>query len=486
MVSSETDVRTQTGFFGHPRALGSLFGLEMWERFSFYGMQGILTIYLYYAATDGGLALPKATATSIVGAYGGLVYLSTVVGAWLADRVVGSERVLFGSAVLIMFGHIGLAVLPGFTGIGTGLVLVALGSGGLKANATSLVGRLYDRGDDRREAGFSLFYLGINLGGFIGPLLTGLAQEELGFHYGFGLAAIGMAAGLVQYLFGRKNLSPDSNEVPDPLPAARRPVIAAGALGAVAVIVVLVLLDVITADNLSIITVVIIVAASVAYFAVILGSGQVTTVERRRVASFIPMYLASFVFFALFQQQFTVVVLYVDERLDRSLFGWEIPVPWANSINPIFIIVLAGVFAAMWTRLGSRQPSTPVKFALGTTIMGLAFLAFLPWAGNTGNTTPLLALVGILFLFTVAELLLSPVGLSLATKLAPESFRTQMVALNFLSVALGTAAAGSFARYYDVDRETPYFLVVGGVAVVFGVLLAIAAPAISKLMSGVR
>ncbi|HEX2133897.1 MAG TPA: peptide MFS transporter [Actinophytocola sp.] len=483
-MSTATEPRK--GFFGHPRTLGTLFGLEMWERFSFYGMQGILTIYLYYTATQGGLGLSEGTATSIVGAYGGLVYLSTVVGAWLADRVVGSERVLFGSAVMIMLGHVSLALLPGFLGVGVGLCLVALGSGGLKANATSLVGTLYAEGDERRDAGFSLFYLGINLGAFAGPLLTGLAQQQLGFHYGFGLAAIGMAAGLVQYAFGRKALGPEANVVPNPLPHARRALVAVGAAAAVAAIVVLVLTGVITAANLATVTVVVIIAATVAYFAVILASRRITTVERRRVFSFVPMFLASFVFFALYQQQFTVVVIYTDQRLDRTFFGWEMPVPWVNSINPIFIILLAGVFAALWTKLGSRQPSTPIKFAVGTIVMGAAFLLFLPWAGGEGNTTPLFALVAILLLFTVAELMLSPVGLSLSTKLAPRAFRTQMVALNFLSIALGTSTAGALAKYYDVDDEAPYFATIGLVSIGFGVLLALVSPYVRRLMSGVR
>lgn len=485
-MSNRVEHTPDKGFFGHPRALGNLFGLEMWERFSFYGMQGILAIYLYYSVADGGLGLPEGSATSIVGAYGGLVYLSTIVGAWLADRMIGSERVLFGSAVMIMFGHISLALLPGLAGVGTGLILVALGSGGLKANATSLVGRLYAVDDERRDAGFSLFYLGVNLGGFLGPLLTGLAQENLGFHYGFGLAAIGMAAGLVQYTFGRKNLSPDSNAVPNPLPARRRPIVAIGALVVVVVVVLLVLSEAITAANLADVTVVVIAVASVCYFTVILSSKRISGLERRRVTSYIPLFLASFVFFSLFQQQFTVLIIYTDQRLNRTILGWEMPVSWATSINPVFIVLLAAVFAAMWTKLGDRQPSTPVKFALGTIFMGAAFLCFLPWAGGTGNTTPLIALVGIVLLFTIGELLLSPVGLSVSTKLAPEAFRTQMVALNFLSVALGTAAAGSFAQYYSVDNEGSYFLVVGGIAVLFGILLAIASPAIRRLMSGVH
>ncbi|WP_447001881.1 peptide MFS transporter [Saccharothrix isguenensis] len=473
-------------FFGHPRSLAHLFGVEMWERFSFYGMQGILTIYLYYSAVEGGLGLSEATATSIVGAYGGVVYLSTIVGAWVADRLVGSERVLFGSAVLIMFGHLALALLPGFAGVGVGLGAVALGSGGLKANATAIVGSLYAQGDERRDAGFSLFYLGVNLGAFTGPLLTGLAQQELGFHYGFGLAAVGMAAGLVQYSLGRRKLPDAVNVVPNPLPAGRRVLVGAVAVAVVAAVIGLVATGVITPANLANVTVVVILGAAVAYFAVILSSGRITRVERRRVFSFIPMFLASFVFFALFQQQFTVVAIYADQRLDRTFFGWEMPVSWVMSINPVFIILLAGVFAALWTRLGPRQPSSPAKFALGTVLMGLAFLLFLPMAGGTGNTTPLAMLIVILLVFSVAELLLSPVGLSLSTKLAPAAFRTQMVALNFLSIALGTATAGSLAKYYSVDDEGTYFTFVGGAAVAFGVLLAISVPHIRKLMGGVH
>ena len=185
-------------FFGQPRPLANLFGVEMWERFSFYGMQGILLIYLYYAVADGGLGVDRGVAAGIVGAYGGGVYLSTILGAWLADRILGAERTLFWSAVVVMAGHIALALVPGLAGVGIGLVLVALGSGGVKANATSLVGSLYDEHDERRDAGFSLFYMGINLGALVGPLLTGLLQKEWVDHFACGLAAVGLAAGLTQ------------------------------------------------------------------------------------------------------------------------------------------------------------------------------------------------------------------------------------------------------------------------------------------------
>ena len=205
-----------TRFFGQPRALAHVFGVEMWERFSFYGMQGILLIYMYYSVAEGGLGMNEAVATGIVGAYGGTVYLSTIVGAWLADRVLGSERVLFYSAWVIMAGHIALALLPGFWGLGVGLVLIAFGSGGLKANATAVVGTLYSADDPRRDAGFSLFYLGINLGAFFGPILTGLLQTTMGFHWGFGLAAVGMGIGLLQYAIGRKGLPDAARVVPNP------------------------------------------------------------------------------------------------------------------------------------------------------------------------------------------------------------------------------------------------------------------------------
>lgn len=488
-----TDTTTRTGekdlthgFFGQPRALANIFGVEMWERFSFYGMQGILLIYLYYTAAQGGLGIDQATAAGIVGAYGGAVYLSTILGAWIADRLFGSERVLFWSAVVIMAGHISLAVLPGFAGVGVGLILVAVGSGGLKANATRIVGTLYDEHDTRRDAGFSLFYLGINLGAFFGPLLTGLLQSTLGFHWGFALAAAGMAVGLIQYSLGRKRLPDVAREVPDPLPASRRPLIIGIGVVALAIIVGLVLTHVITAQNLAIVVILAVIAATIAYFAVILSSRLLTPDERSRIVAFIPLFITNAAFWSLYQQQFTVVTIYSDERLNRNLFGWDFPVSWVQSINPIFIIVLSGVFAAIWTKWGSRQPSTPLKFAAGTIVMGLAFFLFLFWVGGGKNSTPMLAMVGILLVFTIAELLIAPVGLSVSTKLAPHAFQTQMVALYFLSVALGTAMAGQLAKLYSPATEGIYFSVIGGVAIAIGVVLALISPWVLRKMRGVR
>lgn len=480
------DSSTDRRFFGQPRALAHIFGVEMWERFSFYGMQAILLIYMYHSVAEGGLGIDQTVATGIVGAYGGSVYLATILGAWVADRLLGSERVLFFSAIVIMAGHIALAILPGMWGLGAGLVLVAIGSGGLKANATSVVGTLYAPDDARRDAGFSLFYLGINLGAFIGPLVTGALQSSVGFHWGFGAAAVGMAAGLVQYSFGRRALPAASRAVPNPLPASRRGLVIGAAVAALVVIVVLVLVGVIRADNLAGIVILVIVAASIAYFAVIVASPAITATERSRVLGFIPLFVVNVGFWSLYQQQFTVLTIYSDERLNRDIFGWEMPISWVNSINPIFVIILSGVFAAIWTRLGSRQPGAPVKFGVGAIVMGAAFLLFLPFANGPANATPLIAIVGILLVFTIAELFISPPGLSVSTKLAPARFHTQMVALYFLSVALGTSIAGWLAGFYDPRNEVPYFTILGAIAVVLGIALLLATKPVLALMKGVR
>jgi POT family proton-dependent oligopeptide transporter len=481
----EAEERRDTRFFGQPWPLANLFGVEMWERFSFYGMQGILVIYLYFSASEGGLGISEATATGIVGAYGGAVYLATILGAWVSDRLIGPERTLFASAVVVMAGHVALALLPGLGGVGVGLSLVAIGSGGVKANATALVGSLYAEDDSRRDAGFSLFYMGINIGAFAGPLLTGLLQENEGFHYGFGLAAIGMGLGLTQYAFGRRSLPEETREVPHPLEPSERARYAAVLAVAAAAVVVLALTGLMTAGNLADWVLGIVSVASVVYFVLILGSREVSATERSRVWSFVPLFIANAVFWSLYQQQFTVVTIFSDKRLDRDLFGWEMPISWVNSINPVMVIVFAGVFAAVWTKLGDRQPVTPVKFGLGTVVMGVAFWSFLLNPGGE-HAAPLLLLALTLFAFTMGELLISPVGLSLSTKLAPARFHTQMVALYFLSVAFGTAMAGKLAGYYDPEHETGYFLVLGAISVAVGlVVLALTKP-ITRLMAGVR
>ncbi|WP_067653054.1 peptide MFS transporter [Nocardia harenae] len=481
----QADVPERT-FFGHPIGLTNLFGVELWERFSFYGMLTILGYYLYYSVTDGGLGLSQDTGVGIVGAYGGLVYLSTVLGGWIADRLLGMERTVFYGGVVVMAGHIALALLPGLAGVGVGLVLVALGSGALKANASSLLGTLYPKGDARVDGGFTLFYLGINIGAFTGPLLTGLLQREWGFHYGFGAAAIGMALGLTQYVIFRRNLGTAGREVPNPLPRrAAGPI--AGVLIAVAAVVALVwALGWVRLSNLADVTTGVIAVASVLYFAIILRSPKVTPVERTRVRAFIPLFIANAVFWSLFQQIFTVLAVYSDERMNWSIFGWTAPSSWIGSVEPVWIIALSPLFAALWTRLGTRAPSTPRKFALGVLGMGLSFWLFLPFAGGEGRSTPAVFVLLIMAGFAISELLISPIGLAVTTQLAPAAFRAQMMALYFFSVGFGTSMAGVLAGYYETDREFAYFGLIGAVAVVAGLIMAALAPWVRRHMEGVH
>jgi POT family proton-dependent oligopeptide transporter len=442
--------------------------------------------YLYYSLEQGGLGLPQDTATGIVGAYGGLVYLSTVLGGWLADRVFGMERMVFYGGVVVMFGHISLLILPGLIGVGVGLVLIALGSGALKANASSLLGTLYEKGDPRADGGFTLFYLGINLGAFIGPLITGLLQTNLGFHFGFAAAAIGMALGLTQYVVFRRNLGEHGKRAPNPLPASARGRMVAIGVAIVLVIVIAAVSGLVTLANLARVTTAIIILASIAYVALMLTSDKVTPPERSRVRAFIPLFIANAAFWSLFQQIFTTLAVYSDERMDWTIFGWTAPSNWIGSEEPIWIILLSPIFAVMWTKLGNRAPSTPMKFAIGVIGMGVAFLLFLTMAGGTGKTSPTLAVFFILGLFAMAELMISPIGLSVTTKLAPEAFRAQMMALYFFSVGLGTSLSGVLARFYAPDNEYAYFGINGAVVIAIGLVVAALTPWIRRMMEGVH
>ena len=487
LKSEQTSITKTRSFFGHPWGLANLAGVEMWERFSFYGMQGLLAYYIYYSATDGGLGMSEVVATSIVGAYGGLVYLSSVLGGWVADRILGSEKTVITSAAVVMIGHLALSLLPGGLGLGIGLVCIAVGSGSLKVTTSATLGDLYDLKDNRRDAAFSIYYMGVNIGGLIGPLLTSAVWGWKGFHWGFGLAAVLMAIGLVQYMLMRRHTVTEESSKPTN-PLSRREATRWSLIGALGVLIIIAatMLGILTAENLSDVVVIVTLIAAVVLFIVIGISKRISATERSRVISFIPLFIGSAVFWSLFQQQFTVLAIYADQRLDRTIFGLELPPSVVQSINPAFIIIFAAVFAAMWTKLGDRQPVTPVKFAMGTVVMGIAFFIFIPLAGGGANSVPFIVMVLVYFLFTMAELCLSPVGQSLATKLAPQAFHSQMVALFFLSVALGTAASGSLAGFYSTDNEVPYFLTIGAVSIVVGILLFAFRKPIVKLMAGVR
>ena len=472
-------------FFGHPRMLANLFSVEMWERFSYYGMQGIMIFYLYYAVTEGGSGLVnETTAAGIMGAYGGTVYLLAILGGFIGDRVLGPERTLFYSCVLIMAGHISLALLPGAAGVIAGLLLVAIGSGGLKTNASALLGTLYAKDDPRRDGGFTIFYMGVNIGSLLGPLLTTFGWGLWGFHAGFLLAAIGMAIGLTQYALTRKNLPESAHELSAPLTSSEKKKYSLLGVAILVVILLLVFTGIITPSNLASWVMGFIAIGAVSLFTVILRDKQITSVEHSRVVSFIPMWIGNAVFWALYQQQFTVMALYSDTRLNWNILGMELKPSLVNSINPIFIIIFAPLFTIMWDRLGKRQPTTVVKFALGIIGVGIAFLIFLTQAGNMSVNVGWIVLI--LFVCTIAELAISPVGTSLSTKLAPARHRVNMVALYFTSVALGTVLAGWLAKFYSVETEVPYFTTLGIGTIVVGLLLWAMNKWITHKMSGVR
>ncbi|MCF4007778.1 oligopeptide:H+ symporter [Corynebacterium uropygiale] len=477
-------------FFGHPWGLANLFGIEMWERFSFYGMQALLAYYIYYPLAQNGLGLDKGVATSIVGAYGGMVYMAALAASFVSDRMLGSERTLFYSAILVMLGHISLALIPSTIGLALGLVCIALGSGGIKTCAQVVLGQLYSREDTRRDAGFSIFYLGVNIGALIGPLLTNALWGWGGFHWGFGLAAIGMALGLIQYILMRKStIGAAGHEVPNPLP--RSGYVRWGVIVLVVAVIVIALIatGVIPLERLSDIVTIVALVAAVIMWCQMYFSNLTTAEERSRLVGFIPMFISGVLFFGIFQQQFTVLAIYADVRLDRMIGSWEMKPGVVNSINPVFIIIFSVIFAAMWTKLGERQWSTPVKFGVANLIIGVSLFFFLPFSGAEPNSVPIYAIVWILFLFTMGELLLSPVGNSLATKLAPHAFPSKMFALWLMAVAMGTSLAGSLAGFYNPDdssAENSFFLILGCASIVLGIIVLLMKRWILKTFQGVR
>lgn len=511
-----SELTSSKTFFGHPRQLSTLFHIELWERFSFYGMQGILAIYLYHSVGEGGLGFSKAVAGGIVGAYGGSVYLSTILGGWLADRLWGAERTLFYAGILVMCGHIALALVPGVDGMIAGLVCIALGSGGVKASASSMVGSLYEDEQLRplRDAGFSIFYIAINIGGFFGPLITGLLQENVGFHYGFGAAAVGMAFGLWRYAIGRKALP--HLGAPLPLPASQRKIAIAIAIAIILGIIAAVHFDKLQLGNLSRVLLGVVILATLAYFTRLLLDPKVDANHRRYILAYIPLFAAICIFWAMWFQIYTVVTVYFDETMNRKIGSFEIPVSWKDALQSLWVILFSGVMATLWTKLGEAQPKTPLKFALSLFILGLGYLCFVPFI-KTGVVMGLVVFAFAILLNTLAELLLSPISLSFVTKIAPEHVKTQMVALNFLGLSLGFTLGGIiFEKNYGVslaentpfdfaslaahaaqqpwldhlltalqnDNTANFYILVGGISIATSVVLMLIVPLLNRLLKG--
>ncbi|MFT7834883.1 oligopeptide:H+ symporter [Saccharothrix sp. BKS2] len=480
----------QRGFFGHPRGLSTLFFTELWERFSYYGMKAILAYYLYRSTAEGALGLDRSFALSLVAIYGASVYMSGVAGGWLADRVLGGQRAVFHGGLLIMFGHIVLALPIGLAGVYAGLVLIVLGTGLLKPNISTVVGGLYDRQDPRRDSGFTIFYMGINLGGFLAPLVCGFLGEEYDWHLGFGAAAVGMALGLVVYRIGVRGLGDSAATPPNPLPAGERGRvlgrITAAVVGAVLVVGLLVVTGVLGAEGVINLISLLSVLLPVGYFAVMIRSPRTTPVERSRVIAYIPLFIAAAMFWLLFEQSATVIAAFADTRVDNSFLGLSFPPSFVQSINPVMIIAIAPLFALLWVRLGNRQPVTPRKFGFSLLLVGLSFLLLMvAGQGDPAVRVGFLWLIVMYLVMTCGELMLSPVGLSVTTKLAPRAFASQTMGLWFLAAAAGQGVGAIVVRSYSDENAVTYFGVLGGLAIALGVALVLGAKSIHGLMRGV-
>lgn len=462
-------------FLGQPWGLANLFGIELWERFSFYGMQALLAFYMYYSTTEGGLGIDQTTALNLVGAYGGFVYMMALVASFVGDRLLGAERTLFYSAILVMIGHVVLALVPGGLGLAVGLVCIGVGSGGVKTSSQVVLGDLYTREDPRRDAGFSIFYMSVNIGALFGPALTGAIWGMAGFHWGFGLAAIGMALGLVQYVLMRKSsIGAAGSEVPNPLPRSEYGKWIAGTVIVVAAVIASLVTGLVPLSALSWIVFAVALVATVFLLWEMFHSDEVTAVEKSRLTGYIPLLVGSVAFFAIFQSQFTVVAVYSDQRAKLDFLFWELTPAQVQSFNPAFIIIFTPIFAAFWTKLGDRQWSSSVKFGVANIVIGLSLFLFLPYVGGGEKSTPLLVLVLILFLFTMGELLLSPVGNSLATKVAPLAFKSRLFAAWLMTVSMGTALSGVLGSLYNPDdpsAERTFFLSLSAATIVLGVVL---------------
>ncbi|GIP20700.1 peptide MFS transporter [Paenibacillus sp. J22TS3] len=481
------------GFFGHPKGLFTLFFTEFWERFSYYGMRAILVYYLYYEVTRGGLGLDQSSALAIVSIYGSLVYMSGVIGGWLADRLLGTSRAVFYGGILIMLGHIVLAAPGSITMFFVSMVFIVLGTGLLKPNVSATVGEIYSEQDTRRDSGFSIFYMGINLGSFSAPLIVGTLGMEYNFHLGFGLAAAGMLLGLIVFLTTRKrSLGLAGTIVPNPMTPqeTKKVLMVIGIAAAITAVIVTAGMKSgwFTFQAFIQLIGVLGILIPIIYFIVMYRSPKTTLVERSRVLAYIPLFIASVMFWAIQEQGSSILANYADKRTELDFAGIRLAPAWFQSLNPLFIITLAPVFAWFWMKLGKRQPSIPVKFSLGLLFAGLSFLVILlpAYLGGKNSLVNPLWLVLSYFIVVIGELCLSPVGLSATTKLAPAAFSAQTMSLWFLSNAAGQAINAQIVKFYTPETEMAYFGVIGGAAILLGVILYLLSPKIQGFMKGVE
>jgi proton-dependent oligopeptide transporter, POT family len=492
-------------FFGHPRALGTLFFTELWERFSYYGMRAILILFMTASVQSGGLGFDVGTAGAIYGLYTGMVYLACLPGGWLADRLIGARRATVMGGTIIMAGHLCLA-LPFMPSFYLGLVLIVIGTGLLKPNVSTLVGQLYEPEDRRRDAGFSLYYMGINTGAFLAPLVCGaLAQGEgfralltsvgiaphLAWHFGFGAAAVGMAFGLFTYVrgsaqFGTAGLAPVASPArAQALRMAWRCSLGLLALLAMALSLVVTGVLTVSAANLGNAFGLALLAITIAFFLWIFLGNDWSPAERRRLWMVLALFLGATAFWSLYEQGGSTLTLFAERNTDTSVLGYHFPASWMQSLNPIYIICgLAPAFAWLWLRLGSREPSSTAKFALGLAFMAAGYAVMIV-AGNiaqTGVRVSPMWLAVMYFLHTLGEMCLSPVGLSAMTKLAPARIASLTMGVWFLASSIGSYLGGRVASLYDSLGLTQIFSALTGFAVVAAIVMALLAGPLQRLL----
>ena len=493
--NSAASGRDRPSFAGHPVGLRALFFAELWERFSYYGMRAILTLFMVAPVTMGGLGLPTKDAAVVYGNYTMAVYMLSIPGGYVADALLGARRSVFIGGSIISAGHFTLAI-PSQTAFYLGLVLIAVGTGLFKPNISALVGGLYPAGDARRDAGFSLFYMGINIGAFAAPLVTGfLAQSEtmkawllargidpaMSWHFGFAAAGIGMVLALI-VLAARKRDLKEVGSAPHVDRGTGRS-LAAVLGGTLVLMAAIVISDRPGFEWLRWGFLALPVAAA-------LWLARQESFEARRLGAVCVFFIAAMLFWAIFEQAGLTIALFADQLTRTEIAGFTFPSAWFQSLNALFVIMLAPLFALAWTRLGARQPSSPVKFAIGLAFLSLSFLLMVPAAALTieGRVSPLW-LVGLFFLQTVGELFLSPVGLSTMTKLAPVRMVGLVLGIWFLGAAFGNKLAGVLGSGFsatDPAALSSYFLwqalSVGAATLVLVALV----PWVKKLMGGVH
>ncbi|WP_026294632.1 peptide MFS transporter [Salinimonas chungwhensis] len=455
-----TKKSNDNSFFGHPGGLQTLFFTEMWERMSYYGMRALLVLFMTASMQEEGLAFTVASATAIYGLYTGAVYFMGLPGGWIADRLIGSQRAVWYGGIIIMCGHIVLAI-PSHSTFFIGLILVVLGTGLLKPNISAMVGGLYSDNDARRDGGFTIYYMGINLGSLIGYAVCGWLAPNMGYHWAFGAAAVGMAIGLVQYKVTQGRLAGNGDEpATDLTPRIHK-------LGWSGIVLfLLVLIGVTTATTMGVLIIdPVSLAQDVAiaftvifliYFFGIFFMGNLSEAEKKRMGALFLICIASACFWAGFEQAGSSLNLFGRDYTDRMIGAFSIPPAWFQSANSFFIIILSPFFAALWVNLGKRMmdPSYGAKCAIGLIIMASGFIVmfFAAQLAASGLKVAPYWLITTYFLHTVGELCLSPVALSAVSKLSPKRFAGQMMGVFVLTYSIGNVIAGLLAGNFNPDR----------------------------------